>query len=247
MHYDANLRVRELTQNIYDIGDEIAEHIDHVAQSMKDWDPELVEDCLLELDEIVHEGRQEVRPQLSELNGLRQAFVSGVRSGQMSGSTRSYSSLGQTNFAHPGRTLSFMHKGKAVMADAVASDDKNECAQSGELVEPESMASTATWRLWMRQSIEAMTAELDELAEWVVGQTQAALEAQSVLLPQVYSKAREQTIEIAGRFGAVIDRQPELAQGMRGEAPPPFLQDRARIEAVLNRIQQRREARDAAV
>lgn len=247
MHYDASLRVRELTQNIYDIGDEIAEHIDHVAQAMMDWDPELVEDCLLELDEIVHEGRQEVRPGLSELNGLRQAFVSGVRSGQMSGSSRSYSELGKTTFAHPGRTLTFMRKGTAAGADAVASDKKESGAKPDNLVEPESMASTATWRLWMRQSIEQMVAELDDLAEWVVGQTQCALEAQSVLLPQVYSKARQQTIEIAGRFGAVIDRQPELAQGMRGEEPPQFLEDRARIEAVLTRIQQRREARNAAV
>ena len=52
MHYDAALRVRELTQNIYDIGDEIADYINHVSQAIADWDADLVEDCLLELEEL---------------------------------------------------------------------------------------------------------------------------------------------------------------------------------------------------
>lgn len=246
MHYNATLRVRELTQNIYDIGDEIAQHIDHVAQAMADWDPELVQDCLMELDDVVTEGRSEVRPELSELNGLRQAFVSGVRSGEMSGRTRTYAEAGQAPFAHPGRTLTFMHKGSASAA-GVASDDKKNAQAKTALTEPESMASTATWRLWMRHSCENLIKELDELADWVVQQTELALEAQSVLLPQVYSKARQQTVEISGRFGAIIDRQPQLAQSMRGEAPPEFLENRARIDAVVARLQQRRAARDAAV
>ncbi|WOH93889.1 hypothetical protein [Corynebacterium urealyticum] len=62
MHYDASLRVRDLTQNIYDIGDEIAEHIEHIAQAIADWDGELVEDCLLEFTSVVRQGRKEVRP-----------------------------------------------------------------------------------------------------------------------------------------------------------------------------------------
>ncbi|MBC2681139.1 hypothetical protein GSS87_01700 [Corynebacterium sp. 4HC-13] len=246
MHYNATLRVRELTQNIYDIGDEISQHIDHVAQAMADWDPELVQDCLMELDEAVTECRCEVRPQLSELNGLRQAFVSGVRSGEMSGRARSYAQEGHASYAHPGRTLTFMHKGSASVA-GVASENIKNTAATTTLSEPESMASTATWRLWMRSSCENLIKELDELAEWVVQQTEKALEAQSVLLPQAYSKARQQTIEIAGRFGAIIDRQPQLAQSMRGEAPPEFLEDRARIDAVVARLQQRRAASDTAV
>lgn len=238
MHYDAALRVRELTQNIYDIGDEIADHVDHVAQAIADWDPELVEDCLVELHDIVDEGRAEVRPQLSELNGLRQAFISGIRSGQMSNITQTY--------PHPGRTLSFLHKSAGLAAAVeVASGGINEQVTTSKLAEPESMASTATWRLWMRQNNERLTAELAELASWTVEQTTRALEAQSVLLPQVYAQALEHTVTLAGRFGAMIDRQPELARSMRGEAPPTFLQDRARVDAVVARIQQRRHARNA--
>lgn len=237
MHYDAALRVRELTQNIYDIGDEIAGHIDHVAQAMADWDPELARDCLMELDEIVQQGRLEVRPGLSELNGLRQAFVSGVRSGQMSGIT--------TTYPHPGRTLSFLHKAGPDVSGLAS--DKEKTTHPAAPEEPASMASTAAWRLWMRSAVEQQIAELTELSEWVVEQTHLALEAQSVLLPQTYSKARQKTVEIAGKFGAIIDRQPALAQSMRGEAPPEFLEERARVDAVVARILQRRQTRDAVV
>ena len=37
----AQLRHRELTQEIYNIGDEVAEYIEHVIESLEDWD------CLL--------------------------------------------------------------------------------------------------------------------------------------------------------------------------------------------------------
>ena len=107
MHYDASLRVRELTQNIYDIGDEIAEHIDYVAQSIADWDVELVDDCLHELRVVVEQGRTEVRPGLAELNGLRQAFVSGVRAGgnvELLRSPRSHAVLPAEETATPTST-----------------------------------------------------------------------------------------------------------------------------------------------
>lgn len=237
MHYDAALRVRELTQNIYDIGDEIAEYIDHTAQAIADWDPELLRDCLEELGTIIQQGRREVRPQLYELNGLRQAFVSGVRSGEMSASVRHY--------PHPGRTLSFMHKVRpspSVVASEEKTADHGRVTSAGEIAEPEAMASTAAWRLWMRSCVDDLIGQLGELSEWVVEQTDLALQTQSVLLPQAYSQAQETTVEIAGAFGAIIDRQPQLAFSMRGEAPPAFLQERARVEAVITRILQRKYA-----
>lgn len=233
MHYDASLRVRELTQNIYDIGDEIAEHIDYVAQSIADWDVELVDDCLHELRVVVEQGRTEVRPGLAELNGLRQAFVSGVRAGEMSNS-----------FAHPGRTLSFLRKkpphppaqpegagetGVARVASEKKSDDKRK-----------DMASTATWRLWLREQSDEAIRELRELADWVVAQTGLAMDAQPVLLPQAYSKAERRTHEIAEHWRESIERQGPLARSMRGEAPPPFLQERARIERLITKLNKRR-------
>lgn len=263
MHYDAALRVRELTQNIYDIGDEIADHINHVSQAIADWDADLVGDCLLELEEIVAEGRAEVRPGLSELNGLRQAFVSGVRAGSMSGITRSrtpraLASTTSGDYPHPGRTLSFMHKkpGTSAASARRSFDDATTSAASHssaaqrsfgtEDVEifadqaPATMASTASWRMWLRERAEHIRADLREVEEWVINQTQCALESQSVLLPQVYVKAEQRTIELAVKWREVIARQPELAAGMRGEAPPEFLEERARIEEIVGRLQRRK-------
>ena len=57
----AQLRHRELTQEIYNIGDEVAEYIEHIMEAVSDWDLELVEDCLAEFDEIITEARDDSR------------------------------------------------------------------------------------------------------------------------------------------------------------------------------------------
>ena len=80
----AELRHRELTQEVYNIGDEVAEYIEHVIEAIEDYDAELVEDCLAELAEIVEDARRDSRDVVGELIGLRQALVSGVASGSIS-------------------------------------------------------------------------------------------------------------------------------------------------------------------
>ena len=102
------------------------------------------------------------------------------------------------------------------------------------------MASTASWRMWLREQAERIRADLREVEDWVINQTQCALESQSVLLPQVYVKAEQRTIELVGHWREVIARQPELAAGMRGEAPPEFLAERARVEEIVGRLQRRK-------
>ena len=268
MHYNAALRVRELTQNIFDIGDEIAEHLDNLAEAIADWDGELVADCLHELNEVVTEGRTEVRPQLAELNGLRQAFISGVKAGRMS--HHSSSLVDADRFPHPGRTLSFLRHEKGtphVQSTAaernsssggthgvgLASEEQsagapagNSSALSGERVdEPGTMASTAAWRLWMRQQSEALQKDLSELAEWVVAQTERGLFNQSVLLTQTFAAAERSAGAVVEQWEEVVEKQPTLARSMRGEAPPKFLQERDRVAAVISRIQRKR--RGAAV
>ncbi|MGV0409569.1 hypothetical protein ACUY3S_08770 [Corynebacterium resistens] len=253
MHYNATLRVRELTQNIFDIGDEIAEHLDNLAQAMADWDKELVTDCLHELRDIIAEGRSEVRPQLAELNGLRQAFVSGIKAGRMS---HPGSLLDAERFPHPGRTLSFLRgdTSPAQHQAAFAETGKSQDAAAGEakssdaadnVDEPATMASTAAWRLWMRQRSEQLQSELSELAEWVVEQTERGLSNQSVLLTQTFAKTERFAQDVVQQWEEVVAKQPTLARSMRGEAPPKFLQERDRVAAVLTRIQRKR--RGAAV
>lgn len=268
MHYNAALRVRELTQNIFDIGDEIAEHLDNLAEAIADWDRELVTDCLHELNEIVAEGRAEVRPQLAELNGLRQAFISGVKAGRMSHHSASLSDA--ERYPHPGRTLSFLRldngEAQGAAADAgraptnqgasgasVASEEtsagssgvSSTASGSARVAEPGTMASTAAWRLWMRQQSEALQKDLTELAEWVVAQTERGLFNQSVLLTQTFAAAERSACSVVEQWEEVIEKQPTLARSMRGEAPPKFLQERDRVAAVISRIQRKR--RGAAV
>lgn len=237
MHYNATLRVRELTQNIYDIGDEIAQFINHVSQSMADWDRELVEDCLHELVEVIKEGRAEVRPGLMELNGLRQAFISGIRAGQMSNTQGA-----PANYPHPARTLTFMHKPSSQRF--IAEDDTEEKRSTGPA--NQAMASTAAWRIWLRERNEEFRAQLAELEEWVVEQTHAALVSQSVLLQQCFSQAERTTVGIVQQWMEMLERQPTLAAAMRGEAPPQFLEERARVDAIVNKLARAKRARQTS-
>ncbi|MDN6326025.1 MAG: hypothetical protein L0J70_11520, partial [Corynebacterium sp.] len=166
MHDAARLRLRELTQSVYDIGDEVAELIENLSESMADWDEELVEDCLLELAESVSVGRAEVRAALAELNGLRQAFVSGIRSGSLSATVVDN---------HPGRTLSFLRDHAVTPVEP----------------QPAPIVSTATLRVNLRRRNTELTDMLADLAEWTVEQTRLAVEDQSVLLPQALARAEK--------------------------------------------------------
>ena len=49
----ATLRHRELTQEIFNIGDEVATFIENIAEAIADWDVELVEDCVAEFEDII--------------------------------------------------------------------------------------------------------------------------------------------------------------------------------------------------
>ena len=80
----AELRHRELTQEIYNIGDEVAEYTEHLAEAIADYDGELTEDCLAEFVEIVDDARHDARRVVAELIGLRQALTSGRAAGYLS-------------------------------------------------------------------------------------------------------------------------------------------------------------------
>ena len=163
------------------------------------------------------------------------------------------------DFPHPGRTLAFLHHStnsqvtregsRGVRGLAFADQDPADAAagvtECGEGAKPAHMASTASWRMWLRAESEQLTQRLQQLQEWVVAQTQDALEAQSVLLPQVYMRAYQASNEVVQAWREIVEQQPALAAAMRGEAPPAFLEERARVEAVVAKIQRRR--RGAAV
>ena len=77
---DALLRHRELTQEVYNIGDEVAQYVENLAEAIADWDAELVVDCLMEIEVILTEARDDSRRVVAELTGVRHALTSGLSS-----------------------------------------------------------------------------------------------------------------------------------------------------------------------
>lgn len=268
MSHDAASRLRDLSQNIYDIGDEVAAAIDNVGQAMADWDDELVTDCLLELEVLIAEVRPEIRADLVELNGLRQALISGVRAGSLSNErgTNPWRARGAGSSPHPGRTLSFRHRppGVAVASSvnqgvrglafaaaegADSGDAADSAANTAAAASPAEqrdsapapgIASTATWQQRLREGSDQLIVELTKLQDWVVEQTELAVKSHPVLLPQVYAKAQATVVDTVAQWRELVAQQPGLAKSMRGEAPPEFLQERARINAVVARVKRRR-------
>src|SRR5699024_12796095 len=82
----AELRHRELTQEIYNIGDEVAQYIENLINAIEDWDNDLAMDCLAELGDIINDARVDSGRCVGELIGLRHALVSGLRSVTISAS-----------------------------------------------------------------------------------------------------------------------------------------------------------------
>lgn len=144
----AELRHRELTQEIYNIGDEVVEYIEHLIEAIEDWDDELALDCLAELGDIVEDARVDSGRCVGELIGLRHALVSGVRSG-----TISAAASGNNDIAEPEQLT-------ARSLDAQFSIDSPTIVVS-------ELAAT------LRGRTEAVAAYLRELVDYVLDQTDA--------------------------------------------------------------------------
>lgn len=216
----AELRHRELTQEIYNIGDEVAEYIEHLIESIADWDPELAQECLEEFSEIIEDARTDSRRTVGELLGLRQALTSGVRAGTLSAA------------ASPGNQLP-----EPALLDARALEDAHHISSSPIVVRELAAALNAR--------TEAVTEHLEGLVDWVLDQTEAvAHHLDAVSLPHLYARVgRHVTATVEGWLYTVADAHPVYARTMRGANPPAFLVERARVDAVVARVAAKR-ARD---
>lgn len=215
---DAMLRHRELTQELYDIGDEVATYIDNLVEALTDWDTELVADCRLEFEEIVIEARDDSRRVVAELAGVRQALVSGLRSGSMSTARTVRESLVERPTRL--RAVDLFHAFPLDSSPVVVrelSDALN--ARSSAVVE-----------------------HLGEIIEWVIDQTAvAAGHLDSVNLPLLFSRTHDLvTCAVDAWSIAVAEAHPAYTRTMRGHNPPQFLIERARIDAVVARVARRR-------
>ena len=222
MHKSAAvLRHRELTQEIYNIGDEVAEYAEHIAEAIADYDGELADDCLAEFCEIVDDARQDARRIVGELIGLRQALTSGMRAGHLSAS------------AEPEERIP-----EPELLDAAGLDD---------LFPLEVPYSVQMMQDALTGRTDLVVQHLEELVAFVLEQTDmVARELGAVSLPHLYARAGA-LVEAAvdGWIETVFEDHPAFARTMRGTNPPEFLEERARIDAIVARVAAKHRRRGA--
>lgn len=221
-HFDARLRLREVTQELYDIGDEIAEHIEHLAQAVADVDRELVDECVLELADIVDEAVEDAHPLIGELDGLRQAFTSGIRKGVLSSSTS-----------------------ERTPTPAPKTIDVQSLSLIPAPIQHPVAVPTVTQAMVARS--DAVAAYLNKLADWISLENIRGIERLgAVSLTQLYAQSGRRALSAAAAWCVTVpESHPAVARSLRGRRPPEFLMERARIDEVVRRIKQRRSLEHA--
>ncbi|GGG71640.1 hypothetical protein [Corynebacterium pelargi] len=221
---DATLRHRELTQELFNIGDEMATYIENLIEAIRDWDIELVDDCVAEFEEIAQDARNDARSVSAELLGLRQALVSGVASGRI---------------ARPAAPAQRMAEPKLFHAAALRMAYP---IQQSPVVVRELTSS-------LDARAAAVVDALEGCVEWVLAETErGARDLQALNLSRFYAHSHDVVCAIVNAWReAVALEHPGYARTMRGTNPPQFLNERARIDAVVAKVAAKRHAAGASV
>ncbi|MGP6172697.1 hypothetical protein [Corynebacterium sp. A21] len=216
----AELRHRELTQEIYNIGDEVADYLEHLIESLADWDSELVEDSLVEFGEILEDARLDARRITAELTGLRQALTSGLRAGTVSFQP----SLVEPSVAKPAELdAEWLRVAYPITARPV-------------IVRELAVA--------LKARTETVIEHLEILVQWTLQQTGlVANDLNAPSLPLVYQQVRTRVeVAIAAWLESVAQEHPGYTRAMRGTNPPEFLAERARVDAIVAKVAEKRAA-----
>ncbi|MDO4910420.1 MAG: hypothetical protein Q3972_01595 [Corynebacterium sp.] len=216
---DAKQRHRELTQAVYDIGDDVAEHVDHIVEAMRDWDVYLVRDCLLEFNDCLEEAMTDARRTIGLLAGLRLALTTGRFAGSID-----------------------------------APEIHNPTVSEPELVDAHSLSSwypledglqdvTAMTRAISGRHEEALT-QCEHITDWILDQTAfVACNLTAINMPRMLSTAGRYVDAIAKAWILKVGEcEPAYTKVMHGSNPPKFLEERIRVENILTRVRQRRNA-----
>ena len=217
----AVLRHRELTQEIYNIGDEVAEYIEHIAEAVADYDGELTDDCLAEFVEIADDARVDARRVVGELIGLRQALTSGMRAGVLSAS--------------------------ACPEEKVPEPELLDATGLEELFPLSAPFSVQTMEDALTGRTDLTVQHLTEIVAYTLEQTDmVARELGAVSLPHLYATVSE-LVEAAveGWVETVCVDHPAFVRTMRGTNPPEFLDERARINRIVEKVAAKRSRRGA--
>lgn len=214
---DAQARHRELTQEIFNIGDEVATSIENLAEAVADWDAELVEDCLAELADIVEEARTDARTVLRQLWGVRQALTTGRKAGTI-----------------PVETAIPTAQPTPVVVSTESLIERFPIKNTPVIVRELSHALVSRTDL--------VGGYLETTVEWVLNQTErCARDLDAGDLPRVYQRAHELVVSAATAWlSAVAEDHPGFTKTMRGHNPPEFLHERARIDAIVARVKVKR-------
>ena len=198
----ATLRHRELTQEIFNIGDEVATFIENIAEAIADWDVELVEDCVAEFEDIIGDARTDSRTIIRELKGIRQALTSGLASGTVAATM----SDGDEQMKRPTPMNAQLLRNQFPITNnsPVMVQEINHILQDRTELVRQYLAHIVDWERTLLT---------------VFGYTSDA----------VTSAAK------AWREAVVAD-YPGVTRTMRGSHPPEFLNERARIDAVVARV-----------
>lgn len=218
--FAAQLRHRELTQELYDIGDEVSSYLENLAEAIADYDADLVADCLAEFDIIAGEGRADSREVLGELIGLRQALTSGVRSGTISALTPPFNP----------------HEPTPVTAESLAAD----------YALPDQPVSVRELTRVLDARTQAVTGYLTALVEYTLASTDCAAKSPAgVRYPHTLARLVDRVHDVTQAWISQVERaHPAYARAQRGQRPPAFLAERARIDAVVAKVAARRRRLD---
>lgn len=212
----ATLRHRELTQEIFNIGDEVATFIENIAEAIADWDVELVEDCVAEFEDIIGDARTDSRTIIRELKGIRQALTSGLASGTVAATMPD----GDEQMKRPTPMNAQLLRNQFPITNnsPVMVQEINHILQDRTELVRQYLAHIVDWELAETEKA-VRSAEDERTLLTVFGYTSDA----------VTSAAK------AWREAVVAD-YPGATRTMRGSHPPEFLNERARIDAVVARV-----------
>lgn len=221
----AELRHHELTQELYNIGDEVADYLEHIIEALADWDRELVEDSHLEFTEILEDARLDSRRITTELTGLRQALTSGLRAG----------------------TVSFQPDLSEAAVAKPAELDQDTLTRHYPLTARPVIVRELVRALNGRT--ELVIEHLEDLVQWTLQQTAlVANDLNAPSLPLVYQQVRTRVdTALSAWVAAVVREHPGYVRTMRGTNPPAFLAERVRIDTIVARVAAKRAAARRAV
>lgn len=217
----AIIRHRNLTQEIFNIGDEVATYIENLAQAIQDWDAELVEDCLAEFQDIIRDAYNDARVVSAELLGLRHALIAGKAKGNLA--------------LDPAPAAPEMVPGELAPQ---------------QLRESFPLASSPVTVAELSERMQARTRfilqYLEDVVQWELLETErGARDLQAVDVARLYRRVAKIVESITlSWLEAVAQEQPAFARTMRGQNPPEFLNERARIDMIAFRVYGRRNHAD---